>query len=124
MIDVDKLKNLGFYNNILGWRFSKDILHDIFFTVQLDEEGKLLDTLTYDTYTGQPYHYGHSQTAKECVDKIDAILDKFKNAGLEVEYDHEEYCVGADTTLTGGQSNGRTGDSGSPGGGSIPSLPT
>lgn len=102
MIDVDKLKNLGFYKNILGWRFSKDILQEIFFTVQLDEEGRLIDTLTYDAYSGQPYHYGRFQTAKECVDKIDAILDKFKKAGLEVEYNHEEYCVSADTTLTGG----------------------
>lgn len=93
-----RMRDLGFTDHREShWHKSWWLgMPDIYLSLTIDKVSLEYDTLVEDIAFGQPYHYGRWQKgrieADEIADRIDACLAELSRDGIQIDFNHAEYC--------------------------------
>lgn len=92
-----RMRDLGFTDHRDGHWFQSWYLGmvDIYLDLTIDKVTLEYDTLVEDIAIGQPYHYGrylYGELASDMHDRINATIAQLRAQGLNIDFDHAEYC--------------------------------
>ena len=93
-----KMKKLGFTNHREGfWYLVKGVGEDTTFNLTINRETGGYETDVLNEFFMQPEYYGRMKPVyrDEIIARVNAILHKLAEQGLEIEFDHLEYGVEA-----------------------------